>query len=215
MTRILIADDHEAMREGLIALLQREPGWEVCASAADGKEAVRLAREHAPDIAVLDLSMPEINGIEATRKIRRALPQTEVLIFSADRSEEMMAKAFEAGAKSYILKSDATRYLVEAIKSLLTHKPFFTPEVSDAVFSKYLTGKDESSSLVRRQNLTEREKQILRLIVEGCSNKEMAERMGISVRTVETHRANLLRALGVDSAAALVRYAIRNHLVEA
>ncbi len=215
MTRILIADDHEAMREGLIALLEREPGWEVCARAADGKEAVRLAREHAPDIAVLDLSMPEINGIEATRKIRRALPQTEVLIFSADHSEEMMAKAFEAGAKSYILKSDATRYLVEAIKSLLTHKPFFTSEVSDAVFSKYLTGKDECRSPVRRQKLTEREEQILRLVVEGFSNKEMAERMGISVRTVETHRANLHRALGVDSAAALVRYAIRNHLVEA
>ena len=213
--RILIADDHEVVRDGLRALIEHEPGWEVCGTAVTGREAVERAKELKPDIAVLDMTMPELSGLEAVRQIKRALPQTEVLVFSAHRSEEVVAQVFDAGAKSYICKADAGRYLVAAIRSLAEHKPFFTPEVSQILFAKFLAADGSRKNGTAEQKLTTREREIVRLLAEGRSNKETASLLGISVRTCETHRASLMRKLGLDSLASLVRYAVRNHIIEA
>ncbi len=213
--RILIADDHEVVRDGLRAIIEHETGWEVCGTALTGREAVDRAKELKPDIAVLDMTMPEISGLEAVRQIKRALPQTEVLIFSAHRSEEVIAQVFDAGAKSYICKADAGRHLVAAIHSLAEHKPFFTPEVSQILFAKFLAADNGRKNGAAEQKLTNREREIVRLLADGRSNKETASLLGISVRTSETHRASLMRKLGLDSLASLVRYAVRNHIIEA
>lgn len=213
--RILIADDHEVVREGLRALVENEPGWEVCGTAKTGREAVELAKELKPDITVLDMTMPELTGLEAVRLIKRALPLTEILVFSAHRSEDLVAQVFDAGAKSYICKADAGRHLVEAIRSLAEHKPFFTPEVSEILFSRFLTADPARKNGAAEEKLTIREREIVRLLAEGRSNKETAELLGISIRTAETHRASLMRKLSLDSLPALVRYAIRNHIIEA
>jgi len=213
--RILIADDHEVIRDGLRALIEHEPGWEVCGTAVTGREAVERAKELKPDVAVLDMTMPELSGLEAVRQIKRALPQTEVLVFSAHRSEEVVAQVFDAGAKSYICKADAGRHLVAAIRSLAEHKPFFTPEVSQILFTKFLAADSGRKNGTAQQKLTTREREIVRLLADGRSNKETASLLGISVRTSETHRASLMRKLGLDSLASLVRYAVRNHIIEA
>ncbi|MEP7015663.1 MAG: response regulator transcription factor [Verrucomicrobiota bacterium] len=213
--RILIADDHEVVREGLRALVEHEEGWEVCGVAKTGCEAVETAKRLKPDVAVLDMAMPQLSGLEAVRQIKRAVPTAEILVFSAHRSEEVVAQVFEAGAKSYICKSDAGKYLVAAIRSLAEHKPFFTPEVSEILFSKFLTTDAQRKSGMAEQKLTTREREIVRLLAEGRSNKETAGFLGISVRTSETHRASLMRKLRLESLAALVRYAIRNHIIEA
>ena len=213
--RILIGDDHEVVREGLRALVENEAGWEVCATASNGREAVARAKELKPDVAILDMTMPELSGLEAVRQIKRVLPQTEVLVFSAHRSEEVVAQVFDAGAKSYICKAEAGRHLVAAIRSLAEHKPFFTPEVSEILFARFLATDTARKSGVAEQKLTAREREIIRLLAEGRSNKETAGLLGISVRTSETHRASLMRKLALDSLPALVRYAIRNHIIEA
>jgi DNA-binding NarL/FixJ family response regulator len=213
--RILIADDHEVVRQGLRALIENEPGWEVCGTATTGREAVERAQELKPDIALLDMTMPELSGLEATRQIKRALPLTEVLIFSAARSEDVVAQVFDAGAKSYICKADAGRHLVAAIHSLAAHKPFFTTEVSEILFSRFLAADARRANGATEQKLTTREREIVRLLAEGRSNKETADLLGISIRTSETHRASLMRKLSLDSLPALVRYAIRNQIIEA
>jgi DNA-binding NarL/FixJ family response regulator len=212
--RILIADDHEVMREGLRALIEHEPGWQVCGTARNGREAVDSAKRLKPEVVVLDMTMPELDGLEALRQIKHALPNTEVMIFSAHHSEEVIEQLFDAGAKSYIQKSDAGRHLVAAIKSLAEHKPFFTPEISGILFSRFFSadaGKKQSGA---EHSLTVREREIVRLLAEGYSNKEIASSLGISVRTAETHRATLMHKLDIDSLAALVRYAIRNNIIE-
>ena len=213
--RILIADDHQVVREGLRALIEHEPGWEVCGVATTGLEAVARAKELKPDVAVLDMSMPELSGLEAVRQIKHALPLTEVLVFSAHRSEELVAEVFDAGAKSYISKADAGRHLVDAIRALAEHKPFFTTEISEILFARFLAADTRHKQGLPDPKLTTREREIVRLLAEGRSNKETAGLLGISVRTSETHRASLMRKLGVDSVASLVRYAIRNHIIEA
>lgn len=213
--RILIADDHEMVREGVRSMIEQQPGWEVCGMANNGRQAVALVSELKPDIVILDMSMPELSGLEALRQIRRAVPATEVLLFSGHLSEEMVVQVFDAGAKSYISKADTGRHLVAAIRSLAEHKPFFTPEISEIIFAKFLTTSPLKPRLPGDGPLTKREREIARMLAEGRSNKETATLLGISVRTAETHRATLMRKLGLDSLAALVRYAIRNHLIEA
>jgi two-component system response regulator NreC len=213
--RILIADDHEVVREGMRALIEREPGWEVCGTAVNGREAVEAAKKLKPAVAVLDMTMPELDGLEALREIKRALPKTEVVIFSAHHSEEVIAQLFDAGAKSYIQKSDASRYLVAAIKSLAEHKPFFTSEVSEILFAKFLSVGSTKKQGRQERTLTNRERDVVRLLVQGNSNKEVAASLGTSIRTAETHRATLMRKLDLDSLAALVRYAIRNNIINA
>jgi two-component system response regulator NreC len=212
--RILIADDHEVMREGMRALIEHEPGWQVCGTARNGREAVDSAKKLKPEVVILDMTMPELDGLEALRQIKHALPKTEVMIFSAHHSEEVIEQLFDAGAKSYIQKSDAGRHLVTAIKSLAEHKPFFTPEISEILFAKCFSTSASKKQSGPEYSLTTREREVVRLLAEGQSNKEIASSLGISIRTAETHRATLMHKLDIDSLAALVRYAIRNNIIE-
>ena len=212
--RILIADDHQVVREGVRALIEREPEFEVCGAATNGREAVDLARKTKPDVVVLDITMPELDGVDATRQIKRVLPKTEVVVFSAHSSEDVVEQVFAAGAKSYIGKSDANRDLIAAIKSVAEHKPFFTSEISEILFAKYFVPGSKKPKSPEEKQLTAREREIVRLLAESSSNKDIADKLGISIRTAETHRATLMRKLGVHSVAGLVRYAIRNHIIE-
>ena len=171
MLRILIADDHAIVRRGLRELLEEQAGWAVCAEAADGRTAVELATEHRPHIAVLDLSMPELNGLEATRRIRAALPDTEVLVFTMHDSEELIGAVLEAGAKGYLLKSDAALQLVPAVQSLARRKPFFAGRISEVLLEGYLHGRPLPPLNTVADRLTSREREILQLLAEGHSNK--------------------------------------------
>lgn len=207
MTRILLADDHDVVRSGLRSIL--ETRWQVVAEAADGKEAVRRALELKPDVAVLDYSLPLINGVEATRQIRARVPSVEVLIFTMHDSESLIHDLLEAGARGYLLKSDAKALLISAIESLAAHRPFFTAKVSETLLDSYLAHTATPESV-----LTARERSVVQLIAEGHSNKQIANILNISVKTVETHRAAAMRKLNISSAAALVRYAVRNKIVE-
>jgi two-component system response regulator NreC len=215
--RILIADDHDIMRLGTRAVLESQPGWEICGFAENGREAVARAIELKPDIVVLDMTMPDLNGLDAAIQIKQQLPETEILIFSGHESEELIRRAFEAGVKSFIFKSEAHESLVDAVKALSLHKPFFTAKVSEILFSNIVNRTDAhgGDDTAPAQNLSARERQIVQLLAGGKSNKEVADALKISVRTAESHRANILRKLNVDSVAGLVRYAIRNHLIEA
>jgi DNA-binding NarL/FixJ family response regulator len=214
--RILIADDHDVMRDGTRSLIERQPGWEVCGVAATGREAVARAIELQPDIVIMDMSMPDLNGLDAAVQIRRRLPHTEILMFTAHETEELVREVFEVGAKSFIYKSDAHEFLVEAIQSLAQHKPFFTSKVSEILFADLLSRSNGNSHRPEPgQRLTGREREIVQLVAEGQSNKEVADKLGISVRTAETHRAHILHKLNLDSVAGLVRYAIRNKMIEA
>jgi two-component system, NarL family, response regulator NreC len=213
--KVLVADDHEVMRTGVRALIEQEPGWQVCGTATNGQEAVEVARKLKPDVVVLDMTMPELDGLEALREIKHALPNTEVVIFSAYHSEEVIEQLFDAGAKSYIQKSDGSRHLVAAIKSLAEHKPFFTSEISQILFAKFLSGSAGKKQNGQEHAVTSRERDVVRLLAGGNSNKEVANSLGISIRTAETHRATLMRKLGLESLAALVRYAIRNNIIDA
>jgi DNA-binding NarL/FixJ family response regulator len=208
MIRILLADDHNIVRKGLRGTLEEYDDWNVCGEASNGREAVRLALELKPDIVVLDLTMPELNGIEATRQIKKSLPQTEILIFTMHETEEMILRAFEAGARGFVLKSDDELELVEAIKVISQHKPFFTTAASEALLDNLLRPS------IRDSVLTDREREVVQLLAEGKANKEVAAALEISVKTAETHRATIMRKLEIDSIADLVRYAIRNGLID-
>jgi DNA-binding NarL/FixJ family response regulator len=209
-TRILIADDHEVVRSGLRGILEAQVNWEVVAEAADGKDAISKAIETKPDVAVVDYSLPAVNGLEVARQIRAQLPRTEVLIFTMYDNEMVVRELFKAGARGYLLKSDARRHLMNAIESLASHRPFFTPQVSEALLDSFLV--DPSRE---RMTLTIRERGIVQLVAEGHTNKQIARVLSISLKTVETHRASIMRKLSLSSSAGLVRYAIRHNLVEA
>jgi len=210
--RILLADDHEVVRQGLRRLLETQPGWEVCGEAASGREAVELAKRTKPDVAVLDLSMPGLNGTEAARQILKEQPRTEVLILTMHSSEPMVRAALEAGARGFVLKSDAGRDLVSCVHALIAHKPFLSPGVSGIVMDRYLESVEEEAP---RSSLTPREREVVKLLAEGKSNKEVAAVLEISVKTAEAHRANLMHKLNLSSLSDLVHYAIRNGIVEA
>jgi len=209
MIRILIADDHDVVRSGLRHIIEAQPNWQVAAEAGDGREAVQKALETKPDVAVIDYSLPLVNGVEATRQIRAALPHTEVLIFTMHDNEALIQELLKAGARGYLLKTDARRHLIGAIEALAAHKPFFTAKVSQALLDSFL-----SRSALEGLTLTHRERSVVQLIAEGYTNKQIAGLLKISVKTVETHRAAIMRKLKLSSPAALVRYAIRNRIVE-
>jgi DNA-binding NarL/FixJ family response regulator len=209
MIRILLADDHNVVRKGLRKTLEEEPDWQVCGEASDGYEAVRLALELKPDIVVLDVAMPGLNGIEVTRKIKKALSDVEVLIFTMHDADEMILGAFAAGARGFVLKSNDELELVEAIKSISRHKPYFTNTASEALLDNLLRPSPKDSVL------TDRERDVVQLLAEGKSNKEVASTLHISVKTAEAHRASIMRKLELNSIAQLVRYAIRNNIIEA
>ena len=207
--RILLVDDHDAVRKGVRAMLESRPEWKVCGEAADGRGAVRLALELKPDIAVIDLELPVLNGLEATRQIKRELPEVEVLIYTMYETEELIRKVLAAGARGYVLKSDSGQNLIEAVEALSNHKPFLTLVASETVLEGFL----ESSRRDDHSVLTNREREIVQLLAEAKGNKEIASVLCISVKTVETHRATIMRKLGINSIVELVHYAIRNNLV--
>ena len=216
--RLLVADDHDVVRKGVRTLLEEQPGWEVAAEASDGREAVEKAKLVQPDVTILDLSMPELNGLEAAREILKTV-STKVLILTMYDSDPLIRQTLEAGARGYLLKSDAGRDLVSAVDALRRNKTFFTPKVAQMVLEGYLgRPSKENEDDGNRKNglrLTARQKQILQLLAEGKSSKEVAVALSISVKTAETHRANIMRRLDCHSVTELVRYAIRNHIIEA
>jgi DNA-binding NarL/FixJ family response regulator len=209
--RILLADDHQIVREGVRAMIERHPGWEICGEASTGREAVAQAQTLGPDLVIMDIGMPELNGLDATRQIKRVLPDAEVLIFTANETEEIVRHVFAAGARGYLLKTEAAKHLVPALEMLCKHRTYFSSKVSEMIFSGYMQGRMG----VEDTALTPRERETVQLIAEGKSNKEVADLFGISIKTVETHRAAIMRKLHLDSFAGLVRYAIRNGIIEA
>jgi DNA-binding NarL/FixJ family response regulator len=215
MLRILLADDHDIVRRGLKDLLEQHVGWQVCAEAANGREAVELALQHRPHVAVIDLSMPELNGLEATRRIRQSLPDTEVLIFTMHESEELIREVLGAGARGYLLKSDAVRQLIPAVESLSQKKPYFAGRVSEVVLDGFLKGGQAALEGPTAERLTSREREIVQLLAEGNSNKQIARLLDLSVKTVETHRTAAMRKLELNSLPDLVRYAIRMQIIQA
>jgi DNA-binding NarL/FixJ family response regulator len=215
MIRILIADDHEMIRRGLRDLLEKHPGWEVCGEAANGRQAVELATKLSPEVVLLDLSMPEMNGLEATYQIKKALPNTEILVFTMHETEDFVRDALGAGALGYLLKSDAAMHITAAVEALCAHKPFFTGTVSRAMLEIYLARYRESlGDEASVAQLTAREREVVQLLAEGRSNKAVSALLGISTKTAETHRAAVMRKLGVKSLAELIRYAVRNRIIE-
>jgi DNA-binding NarL/FixJ family response regulator len=211
----LIADDHEVVRQGIRALLETHDGWEVAGEAVTGRQAVEKARRLRPDLVIMDITMPEMNGLEATRQIRKELPEAEVLVLSVHDSEQLVREVLEAGARGYVLKSDAGRDLIAAVETLCQHKPFFTAKVSEMVLEGFLKGGPASESGKATLGvLTAREREIVQLLAEGQSNKEVADTLGISVKTVETHRAHVMAKLNLHSMSDLVRYAVRNQLIQ-
>lgn len=216
MIRILIADDHAVVRRGLRAILEGQPGWEICGEAATGREAVDKTKLLKPNVVVMDISMPELNGLEATRQIRAAVPDCEVLVLTIHGSERLQRAVLAAGARGYLLKSDAEQDLVRAVEQLSKHKPFLTATVSELVLEGFLKGESNASAApVAQARLTGREREIVQLLGEGKSNKEIAATLGISVKTVETHRANVMRKLKLRTLSDLIHYAIRNRIVDA
>lgn len=209
MTTILIADDHDVVRSGLRNILECKSNWQIVGEASNGREAIDRAIETSPDIALLDYSMPLLNGVEAARQIRAQLPKTEVLIFTMHQNEMLLQQLRQAGARGYLLKSDAKHNLIKAIEALAAHKPFFSAGASDAL--------DNSSGAHRLEKsvLTDRERQVVQLIAEGNANKQVGKILNISSKTVETHRAAVMRKLALSSSASLVRYAVRNGMLHA
>ena len=211
--RILIADDHAVVRAGLRTLLESRTGWEVCAEAVDGRDAVDKAAKLKPNVAVLDIGMPLLNGVEATRRIRESSPNTEVLILTMHESDELVKQVVEAGARGYILKDDAGRVLLAAVDAIRQDKPYFSLRVSPAVASEDLAAGPPDPTKGPRSRLTPREREILQLLAEGKSNKDVANLLGISVNTAEAHRANIMLKLDLHSLPELVLYAVRNKII--
>jgi DNA-binding NarL/FixJ family response regulator len=209
-TRILIADDHEVVRLGLRAILEAHEAWAVVAEAENGKDAITKALDCKPDLAIIDYSLPVINGIEAARQIRARLPDTEILIFTGHDSDLLVRELLEAGARAYLLKSDSNKHLITAMESLVNHKPFFMGRVSEQLLKSYFATRSPRGEGM----LSPRERLVVQLIAEGHSNKEMSKILNLSVKTIETHRATAMRKLNVTSTAAIVRYAIRNKFIE-
>ncbi len=212
--RILIADDHDLMRRGVKSLLQSHPGWEVCAEAHTGREAVSKAEEMKPDVVIMDISMPELNGIEAARRVRKVAPNAEVLILSVHYSDQLIREILDAGVRGYMIKSDSDGDLVAAVETLAQHKPFFTPRATEVILSNFSSAAHSEPLELIGDRLTSREREIVQLLAEGKSSKEVASSLCISVKTAETHRANIMRKLQLHTVSELVRYAVRNQIIE-
>ena len=210
--RILIVDDHAVVRRGIRALLESEQGFTVAGEATNGREAVEMARRLQPDVIVMDLTLPELNGLDAARQILKDSPRIEILVLTMHHSEELARDVLQAGARGYVLKSDADQSLIAAVKSLRDHKPFLSPNVTEFVLDEYLRRNDGNDGAL--PDVTPREREIIQLLAEGNSNKEAATTLGLSVKTIEAHRANIMRKLRLRSVTELVRYAIRNNIVQ-
>lgn len=213
--RILVAGDHEVVRRGLRQLLEEEPGWKVCDEATTGREAVKKTKALKPDIVIVDITMPELNGLDATRQILKAVPQTEVLILTIHESERLAREILAAGARAYVLKSDPGRDLVAAVRALSQHKTFVTSKAGPLLRDYYamadMLAQEQQRSYPR---LTFREREVFQLLAEGKTSKEVAKILEISTKTAEVHRTNIMNKLNLHSISELVHYAIRNNLVE-
>ncbi len=205
---VLIADDHTIVREGLARILNEAPNIQVVGEAVDGREAVDKALEVEPDIVLLDLSMPRLHGLEALRQIRRRSPKTKCLVLSMHKNEAYVRQALQGGASGYILKDSAAEDVVSAIRAVHTGECFLSPGVSKLVIEDYLRGSGPDRAISAYENLTEREREVFQLLVEGLRNQEIARRLHVSVKTIETHRAHILTKLGLSNIAELVKYAI-------
>ena len=218
IVRILLADDHDIVREGLRKLLEEQPGWMVCGEAVNGRQAVSMCEALKPDIAVLDISMPELNGVDASKQILKVSPTTEILVFTMHESERLVRDMLAVGARGYLLKSDPAHNIVEAIASLAVHRPYFNMRVNETILTGYLNAISKDAFPAQKRTgeaLTDREREILQLLAEGKSNKEIARRLAIGVKTVETHRSAIMRKIGANSIVDVVRYAIRNQIAKA
>ena len=212
--RILVADDHEIVRRGLVSLIKSQPMWEVCAEADNGRQAVELAKQLRPDIVILDIGMPTLNGLEATRQVLRENPQTRILILTITDTDQAIRAVLDAGARGFLLKSDAARDLVSAIDALQHNKTFFTARVAEMVLSGYRGTYGAPKKDLLLPNLTAREREVVQLLAEGRSTKEVASHLDLSVKTAETHRSNIMRKLGLHSVSELVLYAVRNSIIQ-
>src|SRR5882724_6281070 len=214
--RILVADDHELVRRGIRGLLHGRRGWRVIAEAANGREAVEKADKLKPDVVIVDVSMPELDGLQATRLIRETTPNTEVVVLTMHESDQMVRRVLEAGARGYVLKSDLAAHLINAVEDVSAGKLFLTPRVSDIVLKGFLkTGGQPEPKEHSQTRPTPREVEIIRLLAEGKANKKIAAELGITIRTVETHRAKIMLKLGLHSLAELIHYAIRHEIFSA
>lgn len=213
--RILVADDHEIVRRGLIALLKSRAGWDVCGEAKDGRDAVDKAKELKPDVVILDIGMPNLNGLEAARQMLHHNPQTKILILTITDADELVRAVLDAGARGFVLKSDATRDLIAAVEALQSNKTFFTSRVAEMVLGGYLgRGVSVGDGGVSLPALTPREREVVQLLAEGKSSKEVATHLDLSVKTAETHRSNIMRKLNLHSVSELVLYAVKNNMVQ-
>jgi DNA-binding NarL/FixJ family response regulator len=211
--RIFVADDHELVRRGIRGILRTRPGWKVVGEAANGREAVERTSKLKPDVVIVDISMPDLDGLQATRRIREAVPTTEVVVLTMHESDQMVRRVLDAGAHGYVLKSDLATHLIRAVNNVSEGKLFLTPRVSDIVLKGFLTNRNQSDPTEHsRVRPTSREVEIIRLLAEGKPNKEIAGKLGITVRTVETHRAKIMHKLGLHSLAELIHYAIRHKI---
>ena len=207
--RIMVADDHEVVRRGLRSLLETQPNWQVCAEAVDGRDVVKKAGELKPDVIILDIAMPNLNGLEATRQLLKMDPGARVLILTLHDSEQVIRDVLSAGARGFLLKTDAARELVSAVDALRQDRTYFTSKVAAMVLSGFLNGGLSAAT----SPLTAREREIVQLLAEGKSTKEVAVILGLSVKTAETHRSNIMRKLELHSVSDLVLYAVRNNIV--
>lgn len=217
MLRILVADDHELARNGIRTVLESHPGWEVCGEAKDGRESVELAAVTKPDVVLLDIGMPNLNGLEAARQILAVAPDTAILILTMHDSDSVIREVLRAGARGFLLKTDAGRDLVAAVEALQRQRTFFTTRVSQMVLDGYLDRQSkgpEPRQDISGDVLTSREREVIQLLAEGKTSKEVAVALNLSVKTAETHRTNLMRKLGLHSVADLTRYAVRNGIVQ-
>jgi DNA-binding NarL/FixJ family response regulator len=211
--RILLADDHTLVRQGLRKVLEERPEWEVVAEAGDGREAVRLAEQFKPDVCVLDVAMPLLNGIEATRQITRRVPTTRILVLSMYSDEAYVAQILQAGAAGYILKDSADVDLIQAVSEVARGKSFFSPPIARVMLDDYVRQLAEKGIGDRFDSLSDREREVFQLIAEGKVNKEIATLLSISPSTVETHRARIMEKLDLHSAAEIVLYAVRRGVI--
>jgi len=211
--RILLADDHNIMRRGLRLLLERQPEFEVVGEAADGRQAVEGMEATKPDVAILDIAMPNMSGIEAAQRIRALLPQAAIIILSMHSDESYVLRALKAGAKGYLLKDSAENDLIEAIKAVSEGKAFFSPEISKILVEDYVRDMRKRGAEDSYELLTSREREILQLLAEGKSNKDIATSLNLSLYTVETHRRNLQDKLNLHSVAELILYAVRKGII--
>src|SRR3984957_15660297 len=217
--RLLVAGGNEIARKGLCALVREQPGWEITAEACDGREAVERTKQIKPDVAILDIDMPSLNGLDATRQIMKGALQTRVLLLAPNDSDHFIPQALEAGARGYLLKSDTADDLVSAVEALRRGRSFFTPRVAQEVMTGYLQNvmkpKKMGEQSAHSLRLTGREREVLQLLAEGNSTKRTGVALNISTKTAQTHRSNIMRKIDCHSVVGLVRYAIRNHIIEA